>query len=403
MPKKAIFRSLIFLMFTLLLANPVFASAEDDLFSSEDSLFADGSDTDLFGGDSLFEEASETDLSLSDLLLTNTDGFKIGGSYSFTATPTWKRNLDTEVDTYSLSTAMNTTLYFDARPDTDIRVYGKVDIDYSQLMGVDDLSITLMELFSDFNINDQVFFRVGKQTITWGVGYFFSPADLLNLESINPLDADADLEGPVAIKANMPLGVDNLYGYVVLPEDGVDVTDLGWAGKYEKVIGQTEVGFGFYYQDGEDPAAMVTVSSGINDISLFGEAVTKYGDSELYFQGTVGAQFSWTDDESDFGISFSGQYYYNGESSAISSNMAHYGATYLSVTHTDTLSTGLLWYGNMGDLSGILRPSFTWSPTDYISLSFYLSYLYGGTGDQFSSYGQYLSASVGFTLGGTDF
>ena len=35
------------------------------------------------------------------------------------------------------------------------------------------------ELFSDFQFRDTLFFRAGKQTINWGVGYFFSPADLL--------------------------------------------------------------------------------------------------------------------------------------------------------------------------------------------------------------------------------
>ena len=391
---------LICLILALLVAAPVLAS-------SEDALFSDDPDFDLFGGD-VVVEASETELSLSDLLLTNADGLKIGGSYSFSVTPLWYKNLESDTTSKALSSQMDSTLYFDARPDTDIRVYGKADISYSQAKGSDSLTVHLRELFSDFNVDDQVFFRVGKQTIAWGVGYFFSPADLLNVTDIDPFDPTADLEGPVAIKANMPLGVDNLYGYVVLPPDGKDVADLAWAGKYEKVLGQSEVGFGAFCQDGQDPAAMVTVSSGIDDVSLFGEAVTKYGDSKLYFQGTVGAQFSWSSSDSDLGFSFAGQYYYNGEPTAVSGNKSHYAASSVSVSLTDSLSAGLFWIGNMGDLSGWLKPSLTWKPVEYISMTVGLNYLYGGTGDEFTTMnplqtGQSVSASFGFTLGGTDF
>lgn len=408
---------LICLMLALLVAAPVFASSEDDLFSTEDALFSsedalffDTTDSDLFGGDVVME-AAETELSLSDLLLTNADGLKIGGSYSFSVTPAWSRNLDTETDTNSLSTQMHATLDFDARPDTDIRVYGKTDISYERTLSLptsNTYTYKLMELFSDFNAKDKVFFRVGKQTLTWGVGYFFSPADLLNIGSINPLDAEADREGAVAIKANMPLGVDNLYGYVKIPDDAKEVIDLAYAGKFEKVLGQTEVGFGAFYQDGQDPAVMVTLSSGINDVSLFGEAVTKYGDSKLYFQGTVGAQFSWSSSESDLGVSFTGQYYYNGQPSAVTGNKSHQAATFLSVTLCKSLSASLIWLGNMGDLSGLVKPSLTWSPIDYISMSLGLNYLYGGTWDEFTTMnpllpGRSVSASLGFTLGGTDF
>ncbi|AEV30669.1 hypothetical protein SpiGrapes_2919 [Sphaerochaeta pleomorpha str. Grapes] len=401
---------LVCLMLSLLVSFPAFASSEDDLFfggdavlSSEDALFGGDSSSDLFGGDRVVEEATETDLSLSDLLLTNADGLKIGGSYSFSVTPAWFKNLETDATVKTLSSKMNSTFYFDARPDTDIRVYGKADVSYSQANGSDSLTVNLRELFSDFNIDDQIFFRVGKQTIAWGVGYFFSPADLLNVTEIDPSDPSAELEGPVAVKANMPLGVDNLYGYVILPPDGFAVTDLALAGNYEKVFGQSEVGFGAFYQDGQDPAVMVTVSSGIKDISIFGEAVTKYGDSRLYFQGTLGAQFSWSSSESDFGFSFAAQYYYNGEPTAVSSNESHYAASSVSVSLTDSLSAGLFWIGNMGDLSGWLKPSLTWKPVDYISMAFGLNYLYGGLGDQFSPIGRSISASLGFTLGGTDF
>ena len=391
MHKQTILRSLFSLLLVFFVFLPVFAASEDFLFEDDFS-------SDLFGTDMLVQEVGETNLSLDDLLLTNADGMEIGGSYSFTVIPAWSKDFDTGTSRSSLATKMDATLDFDARPDTDLRIYGRADVSYYQVNGSDSLSITLMELFSDFTVHDQLFFRVGKQTLTWGVGYFFSPADLLNVNTINPFDAEADREGAVAIKANMPIGTDNLYGYIKLPGDAIDVSDLAFATKFEKVLGQTEFGFGAFYQDGEDPSAMITVSSGFQDISLFGEAVVKYGEDEVYFQGTVGNQYSWSSSESDLGFTFVGQYYYNGEPTAVNSDLDHAAAAYASVSLTDSLSVGIFWLGYLSDYSGVLNPSLTWSPVDYIQMTFDVSLPYGGLGNN-----QFTTFSLGFSLGGTDF
>ena len=297
----------------------------------EDALFGSSAEDDMFSDSSpLIEEVSQTSLALEDLLLSNEAGVLIGGSFGFSLKPEWSRNLSTGVDSWGVSSAINSQLFFDARPDTRLRIYGKFDLAYPY--DTDNGFLSIKELFSDFSYKDKLFFRVGKQTINWGVGYFFSPADLLNLSEINPTDADAQLDGPLSVKMNMPMGVDNLYGYVVIPDDqsDLDMTDLAYAVKYEKVIGGSEFGFGAYYRKDQPPSAMLTMSSGIGEVAIFGEAVVSYGsdrkfwvvggfepvenpDDRLYFQGTVGARFSWMDDDSDLGVSFAGQYYYNGE------------------------------------------------------------------------------------------
>ena len=391
MHKQTILRSLFSLILVFLVVLPVFAA-------SEDFLFEDNGSSDLFGTDMLVQEVGETNLLLDDLLLSNADGVQIGGSYSFTVTPAWSKDFDTDASRSSLATKMNATLDFDARPDTDIRIYGRADVAYHQVNGSDSLSITLMELFSDFSVHDQLFFRVGKQTLTWGVGYFFSPADLLNVNSINPFDAEADREGAMAVKVNMPIGMDNLYGYIKVPEDANDSSDLAFAAKYEKVLGKTEFGFGTFYQDGKDPSAMITISSGIQDISLFGEAVATYGEDGVYFQGTIGNQFSWSSSESNLGFTFVGQYNYNGKPTAIHNHLDHAAAVHTTFSLTDSLSVGFFYLGYLSDFSGMLKPSLSWSPVDYIQMTFDVSFPYGGFGNN-----QFTTFSLGFSLGGTDF
>ncbi len=411
------------LAITIVLA-PVAAQVDEEaLFgsSSEDDMFSDGSP--------LIEEVSQTSLALEDLLLTNEAGVLIGGSFGFSIKPQWLRNLSTGVDSWSVSSTINSQLFFDARPDTGMRVYGKFNLAYPY--DTDGSFLSIKELFSDFSYDDKLFFRVGKQTINWGVGYFFSPADLLNLSEINPSSPEDQLDGPLSVKVNVPMGVDNLYGYVVIPDDqtDLDVTDLAYAVKYEKVIGGSEFGFGAYYRKDQPPSAMLTMSSGLGEVALFGEAVVSYGsdksftvvgvgpvenpDDRLYVQGTVGARFAWMDDDSDLGVSFAGQYYYNGEGYGGDGVLApltmgagrHYGAANVSVTLTDTLSTGLFWYGNLSDMSGLVSPTLSWRPSDNIRMTLAVNHNFGDTGDEFTpvDISRSLSASLGFSLGGASF
>jgi hypothetical protein len=420
--------------------------ANDDLFMVEEDLFGgEGDDLDALFGDSgsLVEDVVETEIALDEVLLINESGVVIGGNYSFSITPGWAWNLEAETNSGSFSTSLQSELYFDARPNTDIRVYGDARISYpfettaddagtpqDESRGFDDI-VKINELFSDFTIHDTLFVRAGKQTINWGVGYFFSPADLLNLAEIDPSDPDADLEGPVSVMINAPIEVDNLYGYLIIPENTRDVTDLAVAAKYEKVIGGTEVGIGGYYRDGQPPAGMLTVSTNIADISVFGEGVIQYGsdkeyltgslfspviyenpDDVWYLSGTVGTMFSLSDDESGLSLSFVGQYFYNGEGYSGEDLIAlpggtsglHYSAVNLSVTLTDTVSSRVFWYGNLSDGSGFVSPSLSWRPADYVGINVGMNYNYGGVdGGEFAPIGDMLSASLSLSLGGAGF
>ncbi len=481
-------KNLLIILLILLIPAAVATAADDldSLFGEEssddlDSLFGDdsGSMDDLFGeetdtaSDSLVTDVQETDLNLNELLLVNEEGVTIGGSFSMAVAPTFTYNFDDESSDWSLGgSSLSSTLFFDARPDASIRVYGKADISYpftesgsylvenplyvSDVLTPDELPyaiaegrqgsdiISIKELFSDFNINDRVFFRVGKQALNWGVGYFFSPANLLNISQVDPENPTAELEGPLSIKMNAPIGIDNLYGYVILPDGASEIEDLAYALKYEKVLGGAEVGLGAYYQYDEPPKAMATLSTTLfKDIMFFAEGLASYGstnsistldgfvpgfhefEDKLYLSGTVGGLYSWSADESDFGVSLMAQYYFNGEgyngddlfANSFTTSGFNYGAATASLTLTDSVSTSLFWYSNLDDMSGMLRPSINWGIADYISASLGATMTYGDLGDQFTpeysanpltsslglSDGSTLSTSLTFSLGGTSF
>ncbi len=427
---------------------------EDNLFGSEDDMFSDSSD--------LIEEVSDDLMEdLSTVLLTSDSGVEIGGDFFFDLSADWKGldpdDLSGSDISDSLSLDLGATLFIDARPDEDTRVFAKAEITspFYTTTGPDGRKfediVTITELFTDFNWDNQVFFRAGKQTVNWGVGYFFSPADLLSLSRIDPEAPDAELDGPIALKINYPSLLNNYYLYTVVPEEVESYSDLTIAPMVELVFGNSEISLGAYYQYNKAPAAMTTITSAIGDVSVYGEGYVSYGsdktfviddggittttyDDEVFLKGTVGASYSWSDDLSNYNLSFSGQYYYNGEgykdsdivnvfetpqlfgSGIVSSEPSeiaaflmdsgmHYGAANASWREMfgSDFSLSLFFIENFSSLSGMIKPTISWSGMDNIDISLSLSRMFGDAGEEYAVAGSTAAVSLGVSIGGTSF
>jgi hypothetical protein len=369
------------------------------------------------------------------------DQVRIGGSFtgklgtSFTWTNPWEGNHDvTNPDESSLSPTIASTLFFDARPDEDLKFYGSVKTAWPF---TSENNLQIFELFTDFTWNDAAYFRFGKHTVKWGVGYFFSPADVLNLTPIDVTDPTAQREGPISLRALVPIPgtQNNLWGYLLLPgslpsntNSGSGTTstgsfkpeDLGYAGKAEFLIGNFEVGFGAFYQQDRAPRIISTATGSLGRFDLFGEAVASWGndrtyvtsisppstetrDDRWYFQGTAGFLYTARDGYT----SIAAQYYYNGEgysyderqslvdqyyslSQALQDSLApvlvgslagasqHYGA--LSVSRSELflkdLSGTVLIMANLADLSGFINPNIQYRVFKYMNLSISPSFVW---------------------------
>ncbi len=443
--------------------NSLFGSDEStEISTDEDNLFG-SEDNDMFSDNSELIEEVADDLmeDLSALLLTSDSGVEIGGSFFFDVTADWVGFDPDDISgsdiSDSLSLDLGATLFIDARPDEDTRVFAKADIisPFYTTTGPDGRKfediVTITELFTDFNWDSQVFFRAGKQTVNWGVGYFFSPADLLSLSRIDPEAPDAELDGPIALKINYPSHLNNYYLYTVVPEEVENYSDLTIAPMVELVIGNSEISMGAYYQYDKSPAAMTTITSAIGDVSVYGEGYISYGsdkafviddggvttttyDDEVFFKGTVGASYSWSDDLSNYNLSFSGQYYYNGEgyedsdivnvietpqligSGIVSSEPSeiaafltdsgmHYGAVNANWREMfgSDFTLNLFFIENFSSFSGMIKPGISWSGMDNIDISLSLSRMFGDAGEEYAIAGSTAAVSLGVSIGGTSF
>jgi hypothetical protein len=454
-------KHLTILLILFLFVSPLFAVTADEteLFgSSEEDLFGEtGSEDDLFGGsDDLLTDIESSETDMGNAMLTSEQPVVIGGSYGFSLTPGWGWKFDESDDIGAISANLSSKLYFDARPDETVRVYGKAVLSYpfvesekkssnekeTEVTMVDDNDpsntftgtvdyedsffvttrsfsdvLSIQELFSDFTVGDDLFVRVGKQNLNWGVGYFFSPANLLNTSSIDPLDPEAELTGPVSIKMNKPIGIDNIYGYVIIPSAQVNLDGLKYAAKYEKVIGNSEVGLGGLYTYGDDPVVMSTLSTSIGDVALFAEGTASFAAiDDVEFAATAGGRYSWSAPASDLSLNLAGQYYYDGSSE----HYPHKMAANVSMSLTSDISVGATWLhtGTEGlpapvsTLLGtdhvevrVVQPNITWRPAEYVNIQLIGIYTYGDIFEFMgeSILGDALGATVKVTLGNTSF
>ncbi|MBT3273330.1 MAG: hypothetical protein HN368_09260 [Spirochaetales bacterium] len=446
----------------VLLLSPMFGDGEasSSIETSEDALFGDSNSE---SKEDLFIQDVESVTGIQDTLLIS-EAVDIGGRYTFSAVSSWnwadpsgffENIFKPTSDSASVSPAA--TLYFDARPSKDLRIFGKSSISYpfdtqDDSRDFEDV-IEIKELFSDFTWNDRVYFRGGKHAINWGVGYFFSPADLLNITEINPEDPDAEPEGPVSLKTHVPINSHNLYLYFIANNIKA-VDEIGIAAKSELAFGALELGLGALYMKGAAPAAMLTVSFPIWDVDMFVEAVMKYGsdrtfveeipvtletpfglntvtfEEDLFYHATAGFSFMYSSDEMESSVNMTGQYLYNGEGyinqSVLKDNgpgvFALIGAEELNFS--DVMNTGLhyaavsagwngilgsdlslqaFWLQNFSDMSGYVSPSLSIRPFDGLSLSLSTPYRYGDAGDEYTPNGDSLSIQISVNMGGGSF
>ena len=173
------------------------------------------------------------------------------------------------------------SLFLDAVPSREFRAFAKIKGDVRLTESPLDPNIALHELFADFTLADKAFFRLGKQTVNWGVGYSLQPGRHHQRRAHRPREPGGGARRPRCAGAPSPVGPDNFYTYAIVDGIAGDYR-LALAPKVEFVFGRSEVGAGFYYRADRVPRAMATLSTSFGRLSLFGEAVLSKGSDKRF-------------------------------------------------------------------------------------------------------------------------
>lgn len=276
------------------LAFALFPAAADDM----DDLFSDAGAMEI-------EEAAPVENPEQALFSDSTFQWSGDLSGSFGSSLGWEEDIPhitewTNPDE-NLLLGLKGRLWFDARPDSNFRVFGKFTTEYpfatdvsaadgSQTVSVVDFRV--FELFTDFNWKDRVFFRFGKQNTGWGVSRFYQIGDPLSVGVKDPTDPAADLEGPLAFRVTVPFGLNSLVFVSALKDsylaDGLANASLRDAGAGVKadflvrvpkndLIGNGQLSIGAYGQRHLAPKAVVSYSTSVWLIQVFTDQVLSWG------------------------------------------------------------------------------------------------------------------------------
>jgi hypothetical protein len=328
--------------------NSLFGNSDTD---TQDSMFGTESDTDddLFG-QGLLSESDGEGLDLAQQMLAGNDVFSLNGDLTLAATTSRKDYARTGVMSDEQMQAYG-TVTMDVRPSANLR--GLVKGDYTLDQDASDTS--LREVLVDWTLADQWYLRAGKQVMHWGVGYFYSPADLISSDSIDAADPEADRTGTEAVKLHYPTGNDNYYAYLV-PQTGSSNNAVGAKGEW--LLNEAELSLaGVSRPSGHNSMAM-TYYLPASDVNMFVEYALHHGvDSSLHTssdwvsQSTLGASYSFKDDD-DYAITLRGQYYDDGlEAEQRGALSLHWSSMYQS-DYTMSLSS----LANFSDGSALQKP-----------------------------------------------
>ena len=373
---------------------------------AQDAAGSSSLEDELFGGDSEAvmtpEQANEEtkkngtmikgDLNTATLSLENMK-LRIGGSLNadmglkYLWLDPYTKKTDTKQaflnpDQALLQPTIGANLFFDARPAQDLKLYGKFLFAFpfeKSLNGTASIpkeqlppaasaflkngvtipttvngspNIKIWELYTDFSTKDIAFFRFGKHTVKWGTGYFYSPADVINISRIDPQKPTEDREGPVSLRTHIviPKTQYNIWLYLLPDTKEFKPQYTAGAAKAEFVFGDWELGIGGWYRYKKAPRFISTLSGSIaGKVSVFAEGVFAWGSDHTYhkndadftayevknkpfFQATLGG--AYTHDKSHTSIAF--QYYYNGFGYAKDTGLANNAAKSLRSANQET-------------------------------------------------------------------
>lgn len=424
-------------IFIFVLFIPFFVFAQENSSDLEDDLFGGDEETLISAEEASSENKSglkfKADLEKATLSLESKK-LRIGGSLSSSMGINYSW-----VDPYSkkddylksfkdgkgtFNTTLNGSLFFDARPSDDLKLYGKFLFGFPfekslsgqgaaiippapsippafygfklpafvEVRGVPNIKI--QELYTDFSAKNIAFFRFGKHAVKWGTGYFYSPADVINISRIDPQDPTADREGGISLRTHIiiPKTQHNIWLYLLPPGqgDGYDPKYTAGAAKGEFVVGNWELGFGGWYKYEKAPRLITTVSGSIaGKVAVFGEGVFAWGSDYTYykadmspypeknkpfFQATLGGSYSNADTNTSVAL----QYFYNGfgySNTDTAQDILSEAAVHIKnkdYTHRSVFASGdILAMGNIGQHYIALNISQNKLGTDKLNLNLF--------------------------------
>ncbi|TVR52854.1 MAG: hypothetical protein EA426_18510 [Spirochaetaceae bacterium] len=165
---------------------------------------------------------------------------------------------------------MSSRFTIDARPRSYLRYY----VALSTAMDTKKFTFpspSVAEIFVDYTLADFLYFRIGRQSMTWGQGRLLG----------NPANLVSRLSGGVGVKGFMPLGPNGLTAVIYgKPEFFADAgnpsyKEFGYAALFDTTVGPFSLGLSAHYQRNEPLALAAYAKTAIAGFDVTTEAVVR--------------------------------------------------------------------------------------------------------------------------------
>lgn len=279
------------------------------------------------------------------------------------------------VDDLSLSPyyAMGTTLRLDARPTPTTRFFARIGAEVPDGGSLVFDALEIEELFLDYTFADTVFFRVGKQSLTWGNGEIFNPANLAT-----------EVSDSTSIKASLPVGPlattlvaiakDSFFTDPELP----GIAEVGVAGLVEGSVSPVSMGVSSAFQSNDGLRVAAYAKSVLFGMDVLAEGTARWNPSFASAEWSALTGLYW--EGTNIGLVLVGEYLV--ESERLSDG---FGSTIgIGVGARDLLrdgwNPGLQWLHAFFDGSGEVTLGLEGTLGNNLDVSFGLPIVYGPVG-----------------------
>ncbi len=289
-------------------------------------------------------------------------------------------NEGTKISDLSLSNSTLMDTYIDSRPNDRLRAFVRGRISYNPLADVPsttsglagpmmsafgtstctgEVCPSLVEAWTKFDIARRVFVTLGKQPVRWGATRIWNPVDVVNTQRRNPLALFDERAGVPMLKLHAPFDNflrSNLYA-IVLVDNAVTLDKLGFAGRYEFLVGPAEIGLSGLARPGSDPKLGIDASSQVLDLDVAAECGIVLAHGDPRWQAAADISYTWAYSEDD-SLAIGLEYFHNDQGVP--------SADYVAKQDIAAINTAIA----SGSSSAATLPSFTFLYTgrDYAAL-----------------------------------
>ena len=303
--------------------------------------------------------------------------------------------------------AMSSKITMDAQFAENFRFFQSYTVSYPEF------NPKVSEIFADYNINNLVYLRIGRQNLTWGISRYYPftnlPARLPDNFGINNSDSIDDNDS-FAIKMDIPIGIGGFQGLLYTRngyfsnQDYPALDEIAYGAYYNLASKQADTTIGVFYQKDLNIRGFTSISTTLFDkLELYTEGLISYDQENndklpLPFDALDGAVPKDDPDRLDFGanigfligflsdkLQLSGEYYYNGEETELDPLGAQFplfwghnisGGITLKLNKNRIKSYSLFKY-NFNENSGIFIPSLSMEVFQNMKLNIAVPVIFG--------------------------